>query len=45
MKDLSIEPFKPFALYTCGAAWSDMIVVSCLLNIEGMGKCLYEFVT
>jgi len=45
MKDLCIEQFKQFAPYTCGAAWSDMIVVSCLLNIEDLGKCLYEFVT
>lgn len=45
MKDLCIKPFKSFALYTCGASWSDMIVVSSLLNIEDMGKCLYEFLT
>jgi hypothetical protein len=42
MKDLCIEPF---AVYTRRAARSDMVVVSCLLNIEDMGKCLCEFVT
>jgi len=45
MKELCIKPFTPLAIYTCGAAWSDLIVVSCLLNTEDTGKCIYDYVT